>query len=139
MLGTEATASRTQLPESELNYVRKPQEPSHATSQLLTLSDPLTTPNWYKNVYLEEGFPTEVSPLKSDQSISGNLKKKLSVNNKHEDQAQEPAQGVYAIFNQHNAQLTSSSSSSNTYPAWITYTNSVWSTLIRPAQTSPPF
>ncbi|KZV56913.1 hypothetical protein F511_21804 [Dorcoceras hygrometricum] len=53
---------------------------------------------------------------------------------KHTNQLKE-----YAIFNQHSAQLTSSSTSRNTHPAWITSTNPIWFTVLISAQTSPLF
>ncbi|KZV35012.1 hypothetical protein F511_14931 [Dorcoceras hygrometricum] len=61
MLGTETNTSRTLLPEPELNSVGKSQEPTHVVPQLLSLSGLYSTPNWYKNVGLEEGFPIEVT------------------------------------------------------------------------------
>ncbi|KZV47487.1 hypothetical protein F511_33327 [Dorcoceras hygrometricum] len=79
---------------------------------------------------LDEGSPTKVPSLKSNQPISSNQKTKL----RHTNQLRE-----YAALNQHSAQRTSSGTSSNTHPAWITYTNPVRSTVLRSAQTSPLF
>ncbi|KZV25586.1 putative lipid-A-disaccharide synthase, mitochondrial [Dorcoceras hygrometricum] len=127
------------------DQLRKSQEPADAASQLLTLSDLLPTPNWYQNVGLEEGFPTEVPSLKSDQPISGNRKKSQSYSKvkpaqtsllyqlRHTNQLRK-----YTVFNQHSARLTSSGTST-THTQLGSLTNPVWSTVLRSAQTSPSF
>ncbi|KZV36125.1 hypothetical protein F511_16761 [Dorcoceras hygrometricum] len=45
---------------------------------VIPLSDHPPTSNWYRNVGLEEGFPTTVPPFKAGRKISGDLEKKVT-------------------------------------------------------------